>query len=94
MNDFFSWELLATFAGASIGTLIITQALKGVNILNKIPSQGLSYIVALCLLALGTAAAGSAGDWHDWAIIPFNAVLVSLASNGEFDGVKRIFGGG
>lgn len=83
MSEFFRWSMLATYAGASIATTIITQYVKG--LLEKIPTQIVSYIIALAVLLLATAATGGAGDWTGWAIVPLNAILVSLASNGTYD---------
>lgn len=91
MNEFFTWTLLATFAGASAATAIITQFLKGP--LAKIPTQLVSYVIALIILAVATAATGGASDWAGLAIIPLNAVIVSLAANGAYDGVVRITSG-
>ncbi len=91
MNEFFTWSFLGTFAGAGIATAIITQFIKGY--LAKVPTQIVSYAVSLIVLLAATAATGRAGDWSQWAIVPLNAVLVSLASNGAFVAIKRISGG-
>jgi uncharacterized membrane protein len=90
MNEFFSWAMLATFAGASIATAIITQVLK--TLLSKIPTQLVSYVIALVVLLLATAATRAAEDWTGWAIVPLNAILVSLASNGTYDAITRATG--
>lgn len=55
MDEFFSWQMLATFAGATAAT----------------------------------AAIGDFTEWTSWAILPLNAALVSMASNGAFAAVKR-----
>lgn len=88
MSDFFTWTMLATFAGVSAATAIITQFVKGY--LPKIPTQIVSYVIALVLLVLATAATGGAADWTYWAILPLDAVLVSLASNGTYAAVHRV----
>lgn len=88
MDQFFSWEMLATLAGAAAATGILTQFLKG--LLPKLPTQWLSYIIALVILLAATAATGGIGaDWTVWAIVPLNAVIVSLAANGAFSAVQR-----
>lgn len=87
MDQFFTWETLATLAGCAAATGIVTQLLK--DALKKIPTQLLSYLIALLILAAATAATGSASDWPGWAILPLNAVIVSLSANGAFDAVKR-----
>jgi hypothetical protein len=91
MDHFFTWATLATFAGASAATAIITQFIKGW--LAKIPTQVVSYGVALIVLLLATAATGGATDWTGWVIIPLNAILVSIAANGAFAAVVRTLDG-
>lgn len=88
MDFFFSWDMLASFSGASLAALVITQFIK--KPLSMIPTQIISYIVSLTLLLLATAATKSASNWSDWAIIPFNAVLISLASNGQYVAIERL----
>ena len=91
MDNFFDWGVLGTFAGATAAVALITQAVKGA--LAKVPTQLVSYVVALIVLLGATAAAGAATGWEDWALVPLNAVVVSLAANGSFDAVKRAAGG-
>ena len=90
MNELFSWDLLITLGGTSIATAILTQKVK--NILAKIPTQIVSYAIALILLGGATVLSGQAEHWGDRAIIPLNSLLVSLAANGEYSAIKRIFG--
>lgn len=87
MDQFFTWEVLATLAGCAAATGIVTQLLK--DALKKIPTQLLSYLIALLILAAATAATGSASDWTGWAIIPLNAVLVSFSANGAYDALTK-----
>ena len=88
MDQFFSWEMLATLAGAAAATGLLTQFLKG--LFSKLPTQWLSYIIALVILLVATAATGGIGaDWTVWAIVPLNAVIVSLSANGAFSAVQR-----
>ena len=90
MDEFFSWQMLATFAGATAATGILTQFLKNLkNLIPKLPTQWLSYLLALVLLCAATAAIGDFTEWTSWAILPLNAALVSMASNGAFAAVKR-----
>lgn len=92
MNDFFTWTFLATFAGAVAGTGFVTQWLKG--LFTKIPTQILSYVIALVILLATTAATGGLGQaWSVWAMAPFNAVPVSLSANGAHSGIVRMTGG-
>jgi ABC-type polysaccharide/polyol phosphate export permease len=86
MSEFFTIATLATFAGAALATAIVTQFIK--KALAKIPTQIVSYIIALAILLIVTAALG-AEDWTDWVLAPLNAVLVSIAANGGYAGVER-----
>ena len=88
MDSFFDWTMLGTFAGAAAATGIVTQAVKG--IFQKIPTQLVSYVIAVLVLGLATAATGGSSDWTGWALVPLNAVVVSLASNGGFEAIKRM----
>jgi len=91
MSEFFTWVTLATFGGASIGTAIITQFIKEWSFINRIPTQILSYFIALIILLGANYAIGAISGWAEFGIIPLNAILVSLAANGEFAAVKRLF---
>ncbi len=89
LNSFLTWEILATFAGAAASTGLLTQMLKGVA--TKLPTQWLSYIIAAALLVITTAATGGwMQPWTVWALVPLNAALVSLASNGAFAAIVRV----
>jgi fatty acid desaturase len=55
------------------------------------PTQILSYLIALVVLLISTAAnAGFAQPWTVWALVPLNAVLVSTASNGAYQAIARV----
>lgn len=87
MNEFVSWETLGTFAGCAALVGILTQFTKG--LFSKLPTQWLSYIYAVVVMAL--AAIFTTGfSWPTLALIPFNAVIVAMSSNGAFTAMKRI----
>ena len=88
MDSFFDWTMLGTFAGAAAATGIVTQAVKG--IFQKIPTQLVSYVIAVLVLGFATAASGGSSDWTGWALVPPNAVVVSLSANGGFEAIKRV----
>lgn len=93
LNSFLSWDILATFAGAAACTGLLTQMLK--NVTAKLPTQWLSYIIAAVLLVITTAATGGwMQPWTVWALVPLNAALVSLASNGAYQAIVRAKKGG
>ena len=86
MDTFFTWSTLATLAGASVATGLITQFLKDSI---KIPTQWLSYIIAVVILAAATLFTGGT-DAALWAIIPLNAVIVSTSANGAYAAILRV----
>ena len=55
MNEFVSWETLGTFAGCAMLVGILTQFTKG--LFSKLPTQWLSYIYAVVVMALAIWAA-------------------------------------
>lgn len=88
---FLTWNVLASFAGAAAVTGLITQMLKNVKGLIKLPTQWLSYMIAVLVLGIATAAKGGfEQSWSVWALIPFNAVLISTASNGAYQMFLRM----
>lgn len=86
MDMFFTWGTLATLAGCALATGLITQFLKDAI---KIPTQWLSYILAVVILSAATLFTGGA-DAGVWAIIPLNAVIVSTSANGAYAAILRV----
>ena len=85
MDQFFTWGTLATLAGASAAVGLLTQFFKDAI---HVPTQWLSYIFAVIVLSAATLFAGSYSA-PAWAIIPLNAVIVSIASNGAYAAILR-----
>ena len=86
MNDFFTWTILATYAGATLATTLVTQLLKGIGFIDRIPTRIFSYVIALIILLAATFFTGAL-TWDTAALCVVNAVVVSLAANGAFDAV-------
>jgi hypothetical protein len=84
MNDFFTWEMLATYAGATLATTLVTQIFKGVGFIDKIPTRFFSYAVALIVLLAGLFFTGGL-TVNSAVLCLINAVVVSLAANGAYD---------
>lgn len=92
ITAFFDWQYLATFAGAAAATGIVTQFLKGpVDRFFKIPTQVLSYLVALVILILAQVFTGTISA-PNAVLALFNALLVATAASGTISGVKRLSG--
>lgn len=88
-QDFFTWSTLLTYAGAVLMTTLVTQLLKGVGFIDKIPTRLFAYIVALILLIAATYFTGGL-TVEAAALCAVNAAVVALAASGAFDTIKQI----
>ena len=88
MNEFFTWTTLATYAGATAAVGLITQLIKGLGFIDKIPTRITSYAIALVVLLAATFFTGGL-TLEAGALCVINAVVVSLAANGAYDAVAR-----
>ncbi len=87
MDEFISWETLATFAGCAAVTGLVTQFTK--KLFPKFPTQWLSYIIAVVIMGLATIF--TAGfSWPTIALIPINAIIVSTSANGSYSAMKQM----
>lgn len=90
--SFFDWTYLGTFAGALAAVALITELIKGLPVLKKVPTQFVSWALAFIILILaqlftGTLSAQSA------VLCVLNGAMVSLAANGGYAALKRVMGG-
>ena len=88
MNEFFTWAVLLTYAGATAAVGLIPQLFKGVGFIDKIPTRITSYAIALVVLLAATFFTGGL-TLEAGALCVINAVVVSLAANGAYDAVAR-----
>ena len=83
--DPFTWEQLATIAGATTATLLIVQLLKlPLDKVWKIPTRIIVYVIALIIMLVATGftvglTASNAG------LAAINAVIVALAAMGAYE---------
>jgi len=68
MQEFFTWAMLGTYAGAVVAVTLITQLVK--EWLKTIPTRIVSYVIALAVLLLAAAFNGLQSAW-EW----FSAIL-------------------
>ena len=83
-NEFISWTMLGTYAGAVAITAMVTQFLKNIPWLKKLGPHLLSFTAALLLLEVSSL------FLYGWSVenallCLLNSVAVSLASNGTYD---------
>ena len=84
INDFFAWGLLGTYSGAILAVTLITQFVKGIGFIDKIPTRFVSWVIAVVVLILAQLFTSSL-TLSSAALTLINAVVVSLASNGTYD---------
>ena len=89
MENFLTWDILLSYGGCVAGTILVTEWMK--KVFAKIPTQIVSFVVALVILVVGHLALGTF-VWADSFLYLINAIGVALASNGGFDILKRAFG--
>jgi len=87
MNEFFTWSMLTSYAGAVLATGLVTQLLKGVPAIDRMPTRLFSYLTAALLLLLSTFFTGGL-SFESAALALVNAVVVALAANGAFDALQ------
>lgn len=87
-NEFFTWTVLLTYAGATLATSLITQLIKGLGFIDKIPTRITSYAIALVVLVAATFFTGGL-TLETGALCVINAVVVSLAANGAYDAIAK-----
>lgn len=88
MTSLFTWQGLVTYSDAVLATAIITQFVKDLKPISRIPSRLVSYFAALIVLTAATVVT-SGFDYKELILNLLNSVLVALASNGAFDAVKE-----
>ena len=83
--DPFSWEQLATIAGATAATLLIVQLLKlPIDKVWKIPTRIVAYVIALIIMLLATHFTVGL-TWSNAVLGALNAVIVALSAMGAYE---------
>ena len=84
-TDPFTWEQLATIAGATLATLLIVQLLKlPLDKVWKIPTRIIAYVIALIVMIVATHFTIGL-TWSNAGLAAINAVIVALAAMGTYE---------
>lgn len=90
LNEFFTWEYLATFAGCMVATGLVTQMVKGsLDKVVSIPTQLLAWMVAVVILVLAQLFTGTL-TVSTGVLSLLNGIAVASATSGTISGVKRL----
>ena len=90
--SFFDWSYLGTFAGALAAVVLITELVKELPGLKKVPTQFVSWILAFVILILAQLFTGTLSA-QNAVLSVLNGAMVSLAANGGYAALKRVVGG-
>lgn len=83
--DPFTWEQLATIAGATLATVLIVQLLKlPLDKVWKIPTRIIVYFIALIVMLAATYFTHGL-TWSTVGLTILNAVIVALAAMGTYE---------
>ena len=87
----FTWEQLATIAGATLATVLIVQLLKlPMDHIWKIPTRIVVYVIALIILLLATQFTTGL-TLESVLLTAVNAVIVALAAMGAYEiSIKKL----
>lgn len=81
----YTWDLLATTAGATAATLLIVQVLKlPLDRVWKVPTRAVVVVIAFILM-LAAQAATRGLTWPDVPLVLVNACMVALAAMGAYE---------
>jgi len=84
-TDPFTWEQLATIAGATVAVLLIVQLLKlPIDKVWKIPTRIVAYVIALAVMLVATYFTVGL-TWSEAGLAAVNAVIVALAAMGAYE---------
>ena len=89
-ETFFTWADLASYAGATMAVLIITQFTKELPGIVKIPTRIWAYILSVVILILGTVFTVSPITPSAILLCLINAVLVAMAAIGGYHTVADV----
>lgn len=84
-ESFFTWEQLATYGGATVATMLFVQFTKELPGIKSLPTRLWAFIVAAVLMILATVFTAAEVTPAVILITVVNAVIVAMASCGEYD---------
>lgn len=90
--NFFDWTSLGSFAGALAAVALITELIKNVPLIKKIPTQIVSWVLGFVVLILAQFFTGAL-TVETAVLAVLNGGMVSLAANGGYAALKRVLEG-
>lgn len=89
MEGFLTWGDLATYGGAVMAVLIITEFTKDLPGIRRLPTRLWAYLVALVLLVAAVVFEGGPIRAQDILLCLVNGVIVAMAAVGSYHAVRE-----
>ena len=89
--ELIEWSYISTFAGCLAIVMAITEVIKNIGFIKKIPTQITSWVLAFAILILAQVFTGDISA-SSAVLALINSVFVSLTANGGYEAITRIFG--
>jgi len=84
MNEFVTWQTLATFASLITVVFTVTEFTKELPFVRELKTKYLSWIVAFVLITITNLVLGTF-QFVDVLLYSLSAIFISLGSNGISD---------
>ena len=88
-DSFFDWQMLGTYAGATLAVMVIVEFTKELPGIKAIPTRLWAYFMAVVLLILSAVFTGKV-DAPTVFLCLVNAVIVAMAAVGGYDITHKI----
>ena len=88
-ESFFTWADLATYGGAVMAVLIITEFTKELPGIRRLPTRLWAYLVSLALLVTAAVFTGDTIYAEDILLCLVNSVVVAMAAVGSYHSVQE-----
>ena len=87
-EQFFTWGDLATYGGAVMAVLIITEFTKDLPLIRRLPTRLWAYCIALTLLLTAVVFTSDVIYAEDVLLCFVNGVIVAMAAVGSYHAVQ------
>lgn len=84
-ETFFTFEQLASYAGATVAVMVIVQFTKELPGIRQLSTRLWAYLLAAVLLVLATVFTSPSVRAQDVLLCLINAVIVAMAAVGGYD---------
>lgn len=88
-ESFFTWGDMATYGGAVMAVLIITEFTKELPGIRRIPTRLWAYLVSLILLVTAAVFTADKVRAQDVLLCFVNGVIVAMSAVGSYHAVRE-----